>query len=473
MSVSPLTENSLHDRKVKDPEDLRCVAVAELPAKGTGVETPGIELENFELSSVPISRVTTAPLVPDAPALTDLELKKARRAEIIGFGALLWAMFMEGWNDGTNGPMLPKIESYYNLNLAVVSLIFVMNVVGFVSGALANVPLSVRVGFGKTLVIGAIIQLIAYVIQSTAPPYPLFAIAYIFSGFGMAVQNSQAMVFTVSLRNSSTKMGIIHACYGLGALSAPLVATQFAYMPRWSFFYLVSMGGALINIIYLSLAFRFQKLDACLLKAGQVVREQGSTSQNNNLYSQIMKLKVVHLLAFFALAYIGVEVTIGGWIVKYIMAERNGGSTSGYISSGFFAGLALGRVGLLWFNKLVGERRVIWLYILLCIGLEIIIWIVPSLVGDAVAVSFIGLFLGPVYPIVMNRTALLVPPWLMSSAVGWIAALGMSGSAVLPFITGVMSNKLGLISLQPLVVSALAVMFGLWMSIPAAVHRSD
>lgn len=69
------------------------------------------------------------------------------------------------------------------------------------------------------------------------------------------------MVFTVSLRNSSTKMGIIHACYGLGALSAPLVATQFAYMPRWSFFYLVSMGGALINIIYLSLAFRFQKLD--------------------------------------------------------------------------------------------------------------------------------------------------------------------------------------------------------------------
>ena len=119
MSVSPLTENSLHDRKVKDPEDLRCVAVAELPAKGTGVETPGIELENFELSSVPVSRVTTAPLVPDAPVLTDLELKKARRAEMIGFGALLWAMFMEGWNDGTNGPMLPKIESYYNVRSLV------------------------------------------------------------------------------------------------------------------------------------------------------------------------------------------------------------------------------------------------------------------------------------------------------------------------------------------------------------------
>lgn len=91
-----------------------------------------------------------------------------------------------------------------------------------------------------------------------------------------------------------------------------------------------------------------------------------------------MKLKVVHLLAFFALTYIGVEVTIGGthsslvkciriiytviigWIVKYILDERHGGPTSGYISSGFFAGLTLGRVGLLWFNKLVFINSISW-----------------------------------------------------------------------------------------------------------------
>lgn len=37
------------------------------------------------------------------------------------------------------------------------------------------------------------------------------------------------------------------------------------------------------------------------------------------------------------------------------------GST-GYISSGFFGGLALGRVALLWVNKVVGERRVLFIY---------------------------------------------------------------------------------------------------------------
>ena len=85
-----------------------------------------------------------------------------------------------------------------------------------------------------------------------------------------------------------------------------------------------------------------------------------------------MGLKVVHLLAFFALAYVGVEFTLAGmssicpfsavliyfdlylgWIVTFIIDKRHGGPSSGYISSGFFAGMTLGRVGLLWLNKLV------------------------------------------------------------------------------------------------------------------------
>lgn len=48
--------------------------------------------------------------------------------------------------------------------------------------------------------------------------------------------------------------------------------------------------------------------------------------------------------------------------------ERGGGSSSGYISSGFFAGLALGRIVLLWVNKKLGERNAVFLYIAIGIG---------------------------------------------------------------------------------------------------------
>ena len=109
----------------------------------------------------------------------------------------------------------------------------------------------------------------------------------------------------------------------------------------------------------------------------------------------------MHILAVFSLIYVGVEVTIGGWIVSYIIDERGGGPDSGYISSGFFggecagnitttlsliygAGLMMGRLVLLWLNAKVrpldltpnclidssqiGEWYAIFLYAILAIA---------------------------------------------------------------------------------------------------------
>lgn len=55
-------------------------------------------------------------------------------------------------------------------------------------------------------------------------------------------------------------------------------------------------------------------------------------------YKQIWSITAVHFLAIWALIYIGVEVTLGGWIVTYIQQRRGGGASAGYISSGFFGG---------------------------------------------------------------------------------------------------------------------------------------
>jgi hypothetical protein len=48
----------------------------------------------------------------------------------------------------------------------------------------------------------------------------------------------------------------------------------------------------------------------CLLQSGQPVGEKG-TSENSQ-FNQIFWLKEVHLLAFFILVLVGVEVTVGG-----------------------------------------------------------------------------------------------------------------------------------------------------------------
>lgn len=91
-----------------------------------------------------------------------------------------------------------------------------------------------------------------------------------------------------------------------------------------------------------------------------------------------------------------------------------------------------------------------FVYISLAIALEITVWVVPSLHENAVAISLIGLLLGPMYPIQVNHCKNVIPKWLFAGSVGWITGIGMTGSAVLPLTTGLLASKFGIASLQPL-----------------------
>lgn len=46
------------------------------------------------------------------------------------------------------------------------------------------------------------------------------------------------------------------------------------------------------------------------------------------------------------------------------------------------------------------------------------------MIENAVAVAVIGLFLGPMYPLVMTHTTKVLPRWLVTGAIGWIAGFG-------------------------------------------------
>ena len=83
-------------------------------------------------------------------------------------------------------------------------------------------------------------------------------------------------------------------------------------------------------------------------------------------------------------------------------------------------------------------------------SLELVIWLVPSLIGGGIAVSFVGVLLGPIYPIVMNHAGRVLPPELISGGIGWISSFGAAGAAAFPFITGAIASGTNIGSLQPL-----------------------
>ena len=72
------------------------------------------------------------------------------------------------------------------------------------------------------------------------------------------------------------------------------------------------------------------------------------------------------------------------------------------------------------------------------------------MIENAVAVSMIGLLMGPMYPIMVGHTSKILPRFVLNAALGLINGIGQTGSALPPFITGVLASKFGITSLQPL-----------------------
>jgi len=102
----------------------------------------------------------------------------------------------------------------------------------------------------------------------------------------------------------------------------------------------------------------------------------------------------------------------------------------------------------------------------IAIALEVVVWTVHSIIGNAIAFAFCGIALGPMYPIVMMVVVDTIPAELQSGSIGIIASIGQVGSAILPFITGGIAQSRGVWILQPLMVALMGLSLIVWFFVP-------
>ncbi|KAM0791850.1 hypothetical protein ACM66B_004107 [Microbotryomycetes sp. NB124-2] len=183
--------------------------------------------------------------------------------------------------------------------------------------------------------------------------------------------------------------------------------------------------------------------------------------------------RTVWVCAVFILVYVGSEVSIGGWIITFLIENRDGGPSAGYVATGFWAGLTIGRAISTPLNNWVGEKRVLFIYLGVAIGLELAIWFANTLVGNAVAVGLVGLIIGPIYPVTMSVCTKILPRSMHASGIGFIAAFGQVGSALFPFITGALAQRFSPAVLQPVMVVLFTVQIGIWALVPPPPRKRD
>ena len=80
---------------------------------------------------------------------------------------------------------------------------------------------------------------------------------------------------------------------------------------------------------------------------------------------------------------------------------------AGASSTGFWAGMTIGRVGLSFLTSRLGEFRSVIIYLGISIAFQLVFWLVPNFIVSAIAVAFLGMFIGPMFPtamVLMNKT---------------------------------------------------------------------
>jgi fucose permease len=141
------------------------------------------------------------------------------------------------------------------------------------------------------------------------------------------------------------------------------------------------------------------------------------------------------------------------------------------VNTGYWAGMTVGRLFLGFVTGRIGEWNATMIYLGLAAGLELIFWLVPNLYVSAVAVAFLGLVMGPMFPTSIVLVTKLLPKDLHVGTIGFATALGGSGGAVFPFIVGAVAQASGVRMLQPVVLGLLGAISLLWLVIPRKPQR--
>jgi fucose permease len=187
-----------------------------------------------------------------------------------------------------------------------------------------------------------------------------------------------------------------------------------------------------------------------------------------------LKNKVTIFGALFIFAYQGAEVSISGWFISYLINYRNGDPAKvGYVTAGFWAGITLGRFVLTHAAPKIGEKKFVVILTIGTVGLQLLAWLTPNLIGNAVAVCLLGLLLGPVYPCAQTIFSRLMPRHVQTTAIGFIGGAGSSGGAVAPFTTGVLAQASGTWVLHPVAIGMYAVMMVCWFALPKVRKRTE
>lgn len=282
------------------------------------------------------------------------------------FAMVTTLFFIWGFLTSLNDILIPHLKSIFDLNYAEVLLIqfvfFVAYAVfGYPSGKIVE-----HIGYKRMMVAGLLIMAVGAILFIPAadlPSFPLFLLALIFLGAGMASLQVAANPYVTVLgpaETASTRLNLSQAFNSLGTTIGPplggflilkgaekLVENVHTLAPSALHTYRVQQAATVkvpyliftLVLILLALAIGFYKFP----------RIEGATKEHEakgEKHTSIWHYRHVTLGAIGIFLYVGAEVAVGSFLINYFGLKNIAGLTAevaSFFLPVYWGGLMIGR----------------------------------------------------------------------------------------------------------------------------------
>lgn len=351
--------------------------------------------------------------------------------------ALAYAAFISlGLPDGLLGVGWPSIRQTFGLRVDALGAFLTVFTGGYLISSFSSGRILSRLSVGTLLSLSCVCTSFSLLGQALACSWSLFVACGLIAGIGAGAIDTGLNIY--GARTFSTRvMNWLHACYGIGAATGPLVMTTVLISGRsWRIAYaIVAIAQSLLAISFAATRRSWG--------ASQARRDHSIIAPSS--YAQTLQRPVVWLSIALFFLYTGLEQATGVWIYSYLTQTHFMPSAiAGVWVSVYWATLTVGRIVSGGIAAGIPPHTILIAAIMGLIVAAALIWMAPENTLRCVGVALMGFACAPIFPTLIATTPARVGESHSANAISFQVAASILGQSLIPAVVGIAANQRGL-----------------------------
>ncbi len=377
---------------------------------------------------------------------------------------LVYAAFIAlGMPDGLFGVAWPTMRKGFGVPIDAIGLAMITGTVGYLLSSFLSGRLLARLSISGLLTLSCSLTGAALLVNCLVPTWTWFAAVILIAGLGAGGIDAGLNTY-VATRLEERQMHWLHASYGIGVMTGPLLMTVGLNLyGDWRPGYLT------VGALQLGLATAF------VLSAHEWKRFD-ATRPNPRQHNEGIDTPLLSTLTFgpawrgFILffLYSGAEIGLGFWAYTLLTEARGVAPVpAGLVAGGFYALFTVGRILSGFLTHRWDPNRLVTGSLGLAVLGSLLLWANLNPTVSLAGMVLTGFAIAPVFPALVSGTRDRVGRRHENNAIGIQMSMAGLGSAVIPALLGVLARRVSVEAIT----GALLILFTMILLIASIISK--